>query len=136
MLQARGLEDYVNLIHSPLVSWKENETDYLYYDCHATLSELAEKFQKENIKILVLVDGPPGTTCKNARYPAVPHIFNYLGKHRIDIILDDAYRPEEKTAIDLWHNFFKSHSVQAVDTIIQSEKGIYFLNGCDTNENI
>ena len=132
MLQARGLEDYVNLIHSPLVSWKENDTDYLYYDCHATLFELAKIFQKENIKILVLVDGPPGTTCKNARYPAIPHVFNYLGKHRIDIILDDANRPEEKATIDLWRSFFKSHSVQTVDTTISSEKGIYFSNGCAT----
>ena len=125
MLRARKLDGYVNLIHAPLIDWKDERQDYLYYDCQSVLEDLAEKYKSQKIKILVLVDGPPGSTCKNARYPAVPIIFNAFAKQSIDIVLDDASRPEEKATIDLWREFYKKRSIVIEESSIPSEKGIH-----------
>lgn len=125
MLRSRKLDGYVNLIHAPLIDWKDERQDYLYYDCQCVLGDLAEKYKSQKIKILVLVDGPPGATCKNARYPAVPIIFNVFAKQSIDIVLDDASRPEEKATIDLWREFYKKRSITIEESSIPSEKGIH-----------
>lgn len=127
MLQARNLSGYVNLVLAPLVDWKDDSGDYLYYDSKAILQELSEKYSERKIKILVLVDGPPGLTCTNARYPAVPVIFNMLSKHSIDIVLDDANRPEEKKLIELWESFWQKRSVEVEKYSIPAEKGVFFV---------
>lgn len=128
MLRARKLDGYVSLIHAPLIDWKDECQDYLYYDCQSILEDLAEKYKSQKIKILVLVDGPPGATCKNARYPAVPIIFNAFSKQSIDIVLDDASRPEEKATIDLWREFYKKRSIAIEESLIPSEKGIHIFS--------
>ncbi|WP_421757341.1 hypothetical protein, partial [Comamonas thiooxydans] len=128
MLRSRKLDGYVNLIHAPLIDWKDESQDYLYYDCQLDLSSLAEKYKEQKIKILVLVDGPPGKTCKNARYPAVPLIFNAFSKQSIDVVLDDANRPEEKSTINLWREFLNKRSVNFSETEISSEKGIFVFS--------
>lgn len=127
MLQARNLAGYVNLVLAPLVDWKDDSGDYLYYDSKAILQELSEKYSERKIKVLVLVDGPPGLTCTNARYPAVPVIFNTLSKHSIDIVLDDANRPEEKKVIELWESFWRKRSVEVEKYSIPAEKGVFFV---------
>lgn len=126
MLLARNLAANVNLMHTPLAKWEDENQDYLYYDCQPALDMLAEKYKDHKIKILMLVDGPPSMTCKNARYPAVPLIFNKFANQSIDIVLDDANRPEEKATIELWRSFFKSRSVKIQESSIPSEKGIYY----------
>lgn len=128
ILRSRKLDGYVNLIHAPLIDWKDERQDYLYYDCQSVLEDLAEKYKSQKIKILVLVDGPPGATCKNARYPAVPIIFNAFAKQSIDIVLDDASRPEEKATIDLWREFYKKRSIAIEESSIPSEKGIHIFS--------
>ncbi|KAB0583797.1 class I SAM-dependent methyltransferase [Comamonas kerstersii] len=128
MLRTRKLDGYVSLIHAPLIDWKDECQDYLYYDCQSILEDLAEKYKSQKIKILVLVDGPPGATCKNARYPAVPIIFNAFAKQSIDIVLDDASRPEEKATIDLWREFYKKRSIAIEESSIPSEKGIHIFS--------
>lgn len=125
MLNARRLHDRVQLVHAPLVDWSEGEQNYLYYDCQDTLSELAQRNADRRARILVLVDGPPGATCANARYPAVPLIFNTLGRHHIEVVLDDASRPEEKQVIEMWKSFWKQRSIRITESMVQSEKGIY-----------
>ncbi len=126
MLQARNLAGYVNLVLAPLVDWKDDSGDYLYYDCKSIIQDLSKKYSERKIKILVLVDGPPGLTCANARYPAVPIIFNALSKHSIDIVLDDANRAEEKKVIELWESFWQKRSVEVEKYSIPAEKGVFF----------
>ena len=125
MLKARGLQQHVRLVHAPLVDWREGDQTYLYYDCQATLAELAQQHANQQLRILLLVDGPPGATCPNARYPAVPFVFTALGRHQIDVVLDDASRPEEKQVIELWRAFWKQRSVRTTESLLQSEKGIF-----------
>jgi hypothetical protein len=125
MLKARGLQKQVRLVHAPLVEWLDGDQAYLYYDCKATLSEIAQQNIDRQLRILVFVDGPPGVTCLNARYPAAPYVLNALSRHQIDFVLDDAGRPEEKQVIELWRTFWKKRSLRFEDYLISSEKGIY-----------
>lgn len=125
LLEANDATDQVDLVHAPLVSWQDETGSYLYYDCDAALQKAGSALGPDKARILVLVDGPPGSTCTNARYPAVPHIFNRLARHHIDVVLDDASRPEEKASIDLWRQFWKKRSVRVEEATQASEKGIY-----------
>ncbi|MBF6987019.1 hypothetical protein [Cupriavidus sp. IK-TO18] len=128
LLKSRDLLGYVNLVHSPLVVHEDSGAKYLHYDCATSLRQIAQLNEGQDLSILVLVDGPPELTCKNARYPAIPKIFDYLGKHRIDIVLDDANRPAEKEAIKMWKEYWKARSIRILDRHVPSEKGIYFAS--------
>lgn len=125
LLKARGLDKRVRLVQAPLVEWCDGEQTYLFYDCQTTLTELAQQYSDRHVRILMLVDGPPGVTCPNARYPAVPFVFKSLGRHHIDVVLDDSSRPEEKQVIELWKSFWKKRSFRLAEFNIPSEKGIY-----------
>ncbi|UOO81740.1 class I SAM-dependent methyltransferase [Uruburuella testudinis] len=127
LLNTNQVAKHVDLVHAPLIEWQKNEQTFLYYDCEATLQQLAQNLQGKSAKILVLVDGPPGDTCKNARYPAVPLLFKYLAEHQIDIILDDATRPEEREVAAKWQNFLSNCQIAFSDEKIINEKGIYFV---------
>ena len=126
MLKARGLDHCVRLVHAPLVEWRDGDQTYLYYDCQSTLSGIAQQHAHRQLRILLLVDGPPGATCPNARYPAVPFVFNALGVHQIDVVLDDASRLEEKQVVELWRAYWQYRSIQIADTTVATEKGCYF----------
>lgn len=128
LLKSRGLEQGVQLVHAPLIDWTEGDQAYLYYDCESTLRGLAEQYADRQLRILVLVDGPPGSTSTNARYPAVPCVFKAFARHQIDLVLDDASRPEEKQVIELWRSFWKKRSFRITENLISSEKGIYLAS--------
>ena len=52
---------------------------------------------------MLVIDGPPGFIQKNARYPALPLLFDKLSEDCV-IFLDDAARHDEKEIVDLWLN--------------------------------
>lgn len=126
MLKARGLEDYVQLTHAPLVEWNESDTSYLFYDCKESLNTISRQYTTGQSRILLLIDGPPGSTCPNARYPAVPHVFEALGENKIDVVLDDATRPAERYVIELWQRYWKQRSHRYHENLLPSEKGLYY----------
>lgn len=128
ILRNRGLVHLVQLEHTSLVDWSEGEQNYLYYDCQSTLTALAQKCADRQLRILLLVDGPPGSTCTNARYPAVPFVFSAFGRHQIDVVLDDADRPEEKNVIDLWRKYWTKRFIHLQESFMPSEKGLYFAS--------
>ncbi|WP_181337840.1 hypothetical protein [Hyphomicrobium methylovorum] len=132
LLRSVGVEEHVELLHTPLKDWEDETGKYSYYDCNAALAALAKRLSAGGSKrILVLVDGPPGSTCLNARYPAVPLIFKHLEKHEIDLVLDDADRPDEKAAIALWRAHWKKRGISVREEMIASEKGLYFATNTD-----
>jgi serine protease inhibitor ecotin len=128
LLKAHRLGKLVELVHAPLQDWHDDTQAYRYYDCHKTLEALAQKNANRKLRILMLVDGPPGSTCVNARYPAVPIVFRALKGHYIDVILDDANRADEKRTIELWQQFWKRQSKHFVDQHIATEKGLYLAS--------
>lgn len=131
MLQAQGLLEWVALNHAPLVDWQDDTGHYLHYDCDATLAALAKQLDGPSKRVLVLVDGPPGSTCPNARYPAVPLVYKHFARHEVDVVLDDASRPEEKAVIELWHAYWKKRSIRSIATSKPSEKGLYWARNYD-----
>ncbi|KAF1708915.1 hypothetical protein CSC70_12535 [Pseudoxanthomonas kalamensis DSM 18571] len=131
MLETQGLLEWVALNHAPLVDWQDDTGHYLHYDCDATLATLAKQLGAPPKRVLVLVDGPPGSTCPNARYPAVPLVFKYFARHEVDVVLDDASRPEEKAVIELWRTYWKKRSIRAIATSKPSEKGLYWARNYD-----
>lgn len=126
MLESQGLLEWVSLNHAPLVDWEDDTGRYLYYDCDAMLAGLAKRLAGAPKRVLVLIDGPPGSTCPNARYPAVPHVFKHFARHEVDVVLDDASRPEEKAVIELWRAYWKKRSIHAIEASESSEKGLYW----------
>ena len=92
-----GLRGSVELIHAELSEWSTRERQYLWY---------TEKLVRESLESappvdLLVVDGPPGSVCHHARYPAVPVIRPYMND-RYAITLHDINRRQEQEIVDLW----------------------------------
>lgn len=127
LLEQKELLSIVNLVHAPLIDIELNGESFLYYDCETELTNIASKFAQHSAKILVLVDGPPGSTGPLARLPALSKLLNALGHHQLDIILDDSNRAEEKTIIAKWKETLESRFVPFEEEEIPCEKGAYVL---------
>lgn len=126
MLASARVSDMVDLVHAPLVTWTDGGQPQLFYDCASTLDGIVESLVGRTASILVLVDGPPGATGPNARYPSAPVVFEKLGRHQIDLALDDADRPDEKAVMGLWKEFWKVRGYQVTLETHSAEKGLVF----------
>ncbi|WP_445005971.1 glycosyltransferase [Halomonas mongoliensis] len=98
MLEERGLEEVVCLVHAPLGVRKMGDEQYLWYDLDE--AELEKAFAGARIDFL-LVDGPPAATQSQARYPAYPVFTPYLHDHAV-VLLDDGARADEMAIIERW----------------------------------
>ncbi|GAW95726.1 hypothetical protein [Colwellia marinimaniae] len=125
-LEANKLSHLVDLVHAPLIEMKIENEDYLYYSCENKLSQLAAIYAERTARILVLIDGPPGATGPLARLPAVPLLLNYLGKHQLDIVLDDYNRQEEKETVGRWKKQFEKRDLDYEEETVPCEKGAFF----------
>ncbi len=124
LLKDNALEHLVDLVHAPLVDYQYKDgSQYLYYNCKEKLQELAEIFKGRKANILVLVDGPPGATNKNARFPALPHLLNVLPEHAFTIIMDDYNRAEEKEIVDIWKKISEGRHMNINIEEMKCEKG-------------
>ncbi|WP_214000006.1 hypothetical protein [Arsukibacterium sp.] len=127
-LQDNGVDNLVDLVHAPLVDYQHKDgTQYLYYSCADKLAELARVFKDRKANIMVLVDGPPGATNKNARFPAMPHLLNELSQHTFTVIMDDYNRAEEKEIVELWKKIAIDRCLNPEVEVIPSEKGLAVL---------
>lgn len=96
LLVAENLADdsRINLICSKLKDIDVNGGKYSWYN--------PENFNFDFDQInLLIVDGPVGALCKNARYPAIPILKKYLKTGSV-VLLDDAKRDDEKEIMELW----------------------------------
>lgn len=59
---------------------------------------------------LLVIDGPPASTGKMARYPALPEIVARLASNAT-VVLDDAHRDEEASIITEWLNHLPEFNV-------------------------
>ena len=124
-LNTHGVAHLVDLVHAPLVDWQAEGKDYLHYDCDDKLQEIRNIFEGRQAKILVFVDGPPAATCEQARYPAIPKILQYLGRHELHIVMDDYVRDEEKRAAGRWSKLFETRNIPTVKQLLKFEKDGY-----------
>lgn len=128
-LEQAGLSAAVRLELCPLREYIcPNGQPYLYYDCLNVITELANKLCHSTLKMLLVVDGPPGTTGKHARYPALPIIIDSIKPAVVDIFLDDFRRSDEKEVANLWLADLAQRGWQAEFTEVPLEKGACLLH--------
>lgn len=129
-LAAGGLGDAVDLVLSPLIPFTSQDgMPYSYYECNPALSAIAERMPAlAELQVLVLVDGPPGTTGPLARYPALAHVMEHFRGSQIDILLDDYGRPDEKEVANRWMADIKTANLQATFKAMSLEKGACLIS--------
>lgn len=102
-LSREHLDAWVDLRLAPLQSWdhehlgheakKPNDPPVRWYD-------QTMLYGLEDINLL-FVDGPPGSTCSHARYPAMPALAKSLAGGA-QVWMDDTVRAEEKAICEAW----------------------------------
>lgn len=92
-VKAHGLEAFATVCDAPLCDIDLGGKTWKYYD----LSSLRNV---SPIDVLV-VDGPPWSVGRLARYPALPLFYNQLGEAAV-ILVDDADRADDRAIIERW----------------------------------
>lgn len=110
-LDIHGLSDVVSVYSKPLKKQKINGKTCVWYD----LPEV------ENVD-MVLVDGPPASTQRHARYPALPVVYDKLSNNAI-VILDDYNREEEREVVNRWLKEYPDFTLEEIKT----DKGLAVL---------
>jgi predicted O-methyltransferase YrrM len=113
-LEHAGLGDWATVIDAELVPYRFGGEEYLWYSTKGLPMNLAID--------LLLIDGPPSDTCRNARYPAGPVLFKFLSARGV-VLLDDAGREEERQTLSLWAGEFPNLKQERVGL----EKGLAVL---------
>lgn len=111
-LNEHELNDICTIIVAPLTQMTVGARRFLFYDCIEALSNLNRNYD------LVFIDGPPGITQADARYPALPVISQHLA-NGATVVLDDAARHDEQEIIDAWRKAFPELDF----TYVETEKG-------------
>jgi hypothetical protein len=110
-LKYHRLEKFVSRYDAPLSQVNLKDKKWKWYDID--ISKI-----KTEIDMLI-IDGPPLKTQKNARYPAVPFFYPKLSEDAV-IILHDTVRETESKSIAMWKNEFRDLQSETLNT----EKGI------------
>lgn len=113
-IKLHGLSDKIEIRIAPLEKVTVEEEEWIWYS--------TEKFIFDQPIDLVVVDGPPVKTQKNARYPALPVLYKHLSKNAV-VIMHDTNRAEESAIIKLWVEKYEDVTVENFN----SEKGITLL---------
>jgi hypothetical protein len=127
MLISSGVGNFVDLQHAPLSDFHWEDQEYLFYDCLESLDRAARMLQRARSKVLVLVDGPPGNTGPNARYPALPVVLKYFAKHELHFVLDDYARSEEREIVRMWEFELRRRALEYQVKELSVEKGACLL---------
>ena len=128
LLQQAKAEKNVTLLLTHLKNYTSPEgLSFKYYDCDNKLKELSRSLNTKYKRILLVVDGPPGSTNKYARYPALPKVTQIFPNCHIDILLDDYIRQEEKDIADMWVTELKSSGREVQTKVNKMEKDSIFI---------
>jgi hypothetical protein len=90
--------DSVTFATAPLRSVTVEESKFEWYDPESIRAYAAD-YQAD----MMVVDGPVGTSCQMARYPAMPVLKHYLAED-FTVVLDDINRREELLTARSWAN--------------------------------
>jgi hypothetical protein len=113
-LAEQGLADYATVIDAPLVPQA--------LAGHAGVWYSTDELPDLPIDMLV-VDGPPGSSGRLARYPAGPRLFPRLSMHG-SVFVDDFHRPDERAIVARWQQEFPALAL----TSVPCEKGAVVLS--------
>jgi len=115
LIKKHQLEDFVSIIHAPLIKHKINNKEWIWYD----ISSLNKILPID----MVIVDGPPYYIQKLSRYPVIPLLYDKMSDNSI-LLLDDGVREEEKTMTEMWKKEFEHISIE----YFNFEFGAFVLN--------
>jgi hypothetical protein len=128
-LSADGLIAEVDLRLTPLIPWVgPDQVVYPYYDCDSALSEHAVLLNQAGKRLLVLIDGPPASTGRHARYPAMAHVLRHFPLADVDFLMDDYIRLDEQEILQRWVSELDQNHVNYQKEIIRMEKDIAILS--------
>lgn len=128
LVKDNRLEGLVDLSYAPLINISSpGNEEILYYSCENALDKFSKDIPNNDSPILVLVDGPPGTTGKNARCPALSFLLKYLSNHRMFIVMDDYDRPDEIETFKIWIKMVEERGIQFKTHFHETEKGLSIL---------
>ena len=102
LIQAHQLHDVVEIIHKPLVPVELSGEQFPWYDDTPDVRQAID---------VLIVDGPPASTGKNARYPAIALLKRNLSP-TATILLDDVERVDEREILQLWMAELQTASVR------------------------
>jgi predicted O-methyltransferase YrrM len=122
-IRQHHLQDTAAVVYAPLKEVVLGEKSWLWYDL--------EQVQHVEPIDMLIIDGPPGITQKLARYPALPILFRLLSNDAV-ILLDDAFRRDEKETVKRWLREFADFSLEELDL----EKGAVVMRRQTTVEGI
>jgi hypothetical protein len=119
-IEVNDIEDISIIMNSPLndylidgETWKWYETNKLTF---------TDKID------LLIIDGPPRTTQRLARYPAIPILHNFFSDNVI-ILLDDANRLDEKIIIERWIEYLTGKGFEiTIENYSNFDKGMALVN--------
>jgi predicted O-methyltransferase YrrM len=111
-LRLNKLDEWATVITAPLTPVCLGEKEWIWYSV-ASIPDQVD---------MLVVDGPPSTTQKLARYPALPLLAGRLTSHAT-VFLDDANRPDEREIVDRWQREYQMVQISSQPT----EKGIAIL---------
>lgn len=119
-LEVNELSDIVKAIHSPLMNYNLDGTEWQWYG-QTEINNI-----ENNIDLLV-VDGPPRFLQEKSRFLALPILFDKLSSIST-IVLDDANRNNEKQVVEHWKDFLRTRQVKySITTFEYFEKGLVVI---------
>lgn len=122
-LKQAQVSDFVQLHHSPLEDYiAPSGAVQPFYGCESILSDWVKQRKMQDLRVLVIVDGPPSATGPMARYPAAPIVCGLFKGARIDMLLDDYIRDDEKQTVAMWQKEFELAGVDCAVQEIKLEK--------------
>ncbi len=93
MVRQLGLDDFVSVVHAPLVEHRINGVVHRWYDHRR--ADLPARIE------LLVVDGPPESVQDQARYPAVPLLRDRFAAGS-RVLMDDGSRAHESRIAERW----------------------------------
>lgn len=125
-LVEEGLTQWVDLRVGELVLWDKEHLNPEDSDKPSRWYSLNID-NIDNIDLLI-VDGPPEATCRYARYPAVPALFERFAPS-VEVWMDDANRQDEKDICKRWAELYNLEF-----EFIPLEKGLARLSRSDASQ--
>jgi exonuclease SbcC len=132
LLASCRLRRHAQLLLTPLEPWSDASGKYSYYSqlerISATAAALRRKRQRPLRQLLVIVDGPPGATGPQARYPALPALLEAIPADparplQITLLLDDMIRADEQATAITWQALLAERGIPATRRDHPFEKG-------------
>jgi hypothetical protein len=123
LLTRSGALDSVELSLAPLVDYfAPNGTCYKFYSRTDEVLATVSKRVLCGQRVLAIVDGPPTSIGKHARYPAGPILGQMFPDAQVDILLDDYVRADEQEIARTWVKDFTEQGRACAEQKIQLEK--------------